>query len=127
MTAQNTGVQSQHQAALDQGRFLIQRCGDCHRFVHFPRELCPHCGAMSLDFVEPAGTGTVHATTVVQRPAEQGGSFNVCLVDLDEGVRLMSRVEGPAPGDVQVGQRVRARVQMKDGHGMVVFSSGAAA
>jgi hypothetical protein len=38
----------------------------------------------------------------------------------------MSRAEGLAPGDVQVGQRVRARVQMKDGHGLVVFSSGAA-
>jgi hypothetical protein len=126
MTAPTSGVQSQHQAALDHGRFLIQRCGACQRFVHFPRELCPHCGALSLHFVEPAGTGTVHATTVVRRAAEQGGSYNVCLVDLDEGVRLMSRVDGPAPGDVQVGQRVRARVQLKDGHGLVVFSSEAA-
>ncbi len=115
------GVQAEHQAALDEGRFLIQRCAACARHVYFPRELCPHCGSHDLAWVEPRGGGTVHAVTTVRRKADAGGDINVSLIDLDEGVRLMSRVEGIAPADVQIGRRVRARVAVSDGHGVVVF------
>ena len=34
--------------------------------------------------------------------------YNVCLVDLDDGVRVMGRVEGLAPQDVTIGLRVQA-------------------
>jgi uncharacterized OB-fold protein len=112
-----TGVQTQHQAALDKGRFLIQRCEACTRHVYFPREWCPHCGSDRLAWVQPQGMGTVHAVTTVRRKADAGGDLNVSLIDLDEGVRLMSRVEGVAPSDVRIGQRVRARVA----GGLVVF------
>jgi uncharacterized OB-fold protein len=111
------GVQAQHQAALDEGRFLIQRCTSCARHVYFPRELCPHCGSGQLDWVQPQGGGTVHAVTTVRRKPEAGGDYGVCLIDLEEGVRLMSRVEGVAPADVKIGQRVQARVAA----GLVVF------
>jgi hypothetical protein len=51
-----------------------------------------------------AGLGTVYATTVV-RP-RGGEAYNVVLVDVDEGFRMMSAVVGVAPEDVQVGARV---------------------
>jgi uncharacterized OB-fold protein len=111
------GVQAQWQAALDEGLFVIQRCEACAKHVHFPRELCPHCGSDRLAWVRPQGSGTVHAVTTVRRTPEAGGDYNVSLVDLDEGVRLMSRVEGLPPSDVKIGQRVRARVA----GGLVVF------
>lgn len=110
------------QRALDQGRFLIQRCGGCGQAVFQPRELCPHCGHAPLAFEAPAGTGTVYATTVVRRKPAEGGDYNVALIDLDEGCRLMSRVEGLGPTEVRIGQRVQARVQVsKDGKGLVLF------
>jgi uncharacterized protein len=55
-----------------------------------------------------AGAGVVYATTVVHRPDEE--PYNVCLVDLDEGVRAMGRVEGVAPEDVTIGLRVQAHI-----------------
>jgi uncharacterized OB-fold protein len=117
-----TGVLARHQAALDAGRFLIQRCGACQRAVYFPRALCPHCGAEEPALVTPAGTGAVYAVTTVRRKPEAGGDYNVCIVELDEGVRLMSRVEGMPPADVRIGLRVRARVVVPPGGcGMVVF------
>lgn len=122
MTASSSpGIQARHQQALDQGRFLIQRCSACSRHVYFPREVCPHCGALAPALVEPGGRGTVAAVTTLVRKPEQGGNYHVCLVDLDEGVRLMSRVEGLAPEAVTIGLRVQARVQLKDGKGLVVF------
>ena len=51
--------------------------------------------------------GVVYATTVVHRRDEE--PYNVCLVDLEEGGRVMGRVDGVAPEDVQIGQRVQAR------------------
>jgi hypothetical protein len=127
MTHPQQGIQVRHQQALDQGRFLIQRCGACSRHVYFPRELCPHCGALAPELVAPAGGGTVQAVTTLHRRAEQGGNYHVCLVDLDEGVRLMSRVEGLAPEAVTVGLRVQARVLLTEGRGLVVFDPEVAA
>jgi uncharacterized OB-fold protein len=116
-----TGIQARQQQALDQGRFLIQLCDACGRHVYFPRTVCPHCGADEPALVPPAGTGTVAAVTTIGRKPDAGGNYHVCLVDLDEGVRLLSRVEGVPPDAVVIGQRVRARVQVTEGKGLVVF------
>ena len=121
LPSQQGGVLARHQAALNEGLFLIQRCGSCSRAVYFPRELCPHCGHGELAWVEPAGSGTVYAVTTVRRKPEAGGDFNVSLIDLDEGVRLMSRVEGVPSSEVRIGQRVTARVVQQGGQGVVVF------
>jgi len=121
MSISPQGIQAQHQQALDEGRFLIQHCGACGQHVYFPRELCPHCGALAPALVAPAGGGAVHAVTTIRRKAEQGGDYNLSLVELDEGVRLMSRVEGLAPAAVTVGLRVTARVVVNAGRGLVVF------
>ena len=113
------GAEAHYQAALKQGRFLIQRCNDCGKHVFFPREVCPHCSSMSLAWVEPKGTGTVYSTTTVRRKPDAGGDYDVSLIDLDEGVRMMSRVTGIAPNDVKIGMRVKAKPI--DGGGLVVF------
>lgn len=117
------GVQDFHQRELDAGRFLIQRCADCSRHVYYPRESCPHCGSTALEWTAPGGLGTVHAVTTVRRKPADGGDLNVSLIDLDEGVRLMSRVDKLSPDAVRIGQRVKARVQLKDGRGLLLFDA----
>lgn len=117
------GAEASYQAQLNQGRFVIQRCNDCSKHVFYPRAICPHCGGASLAWVEPRGTGTVYSTTTVRRKPDAGGDYDVSLIDLDEGVRMMSRVEGVSPVDVKIGMRVRARVVDNKGVGLVVFSA----
>ena len=46
----------------------------------------------------------------MRRKPESGGDYNVALVDLAEGPRLMSRIDGVPPEQVRIGMRVRARV-----------------
>lgn len=106
------GAEQAFHAALARGQFLIQRCGACAHAVFYPRLLCPHCGADHLDWIEPSGRGQVYSTTVVRRKPEAGGDYNVALIDLDEGVRMMSCVTGVAPEAVGIGMRVRARVNV---------------
>jgi uncharacterized OB-fold protein len=121
------GVQAFHQLELDAGRFLIQRCVGCGKHVYFPRELCPHCSSGALEWALPQGGGTVYAVTTVRRKPTDGGDLNVSLIDLDEGVRLMSRVDNLPADQVRIGQRVQARVQVKDGRGLVLFDAAGAA
>ena len=117
-----TGPEKHYHDQLAQGRFQIQRCQACSRAVFYPRVICPHCGADRLDWITPSGKGTVYSTTVVRRKAEHGGDYNVALVDLEEGVRMMSRVDGIAPDAVAIGMAVRASVVDAGGGKLVVFT-----
>jgi uncharacterized OB-fold protein len=105
-----SGPEKHYLDALKEGRFEIQRCAACTRHVFYPRVLCPHCGSERLEWVAPSGRGVVYSTTVVRRRPADGGDYNVCLVDLAEGVRMMSRVAAIAPADVKIGMAVTARI-----------------
>ena len=69
--------------------------------------------SVSAMWAQSTGFGTVHATTVVH--PQQGETYNVCLVDLDEGFRMMSRVEDIDPTEVKIGMRVKFRVHVPTG------------
>jgi uncharacterized OB-fold protein len=56
--------------------------------------------------------GTVHATTVVH--AKDKKPWNVALIDIDEGFRMMSRVEDVDPMQVKIGMRVKVRMHPAD-------------
>ena len=75
--------------------------------VFFPRVMAPGSGA-ALEWRVSKGVGTVYATTVVHTKGE--APHNVALIDLDEGFRMMSRVEGIDPMEVKIGMRVRVRM-----------------
>lgn len=115
---------------LARDEFRIQRCRDCGTHLFYPRLACTHCGGVDLAWVTPSGRGVVHAVSVVNRSAEKGGPYNVVLVDLAEGPRMMSRVEGVAHEAVRIGMAVQARVAPGPDGPCVVFDNvitGAAA
>ncbi|MGH8687484.1 MAG: Zn-ribbon domain-containing OB-fold protein [Burkholderiales bacterium] len=105
-----SGPEKHYLDALKEGRFEIQKCAACGRHVFYPRVLCPHCGSAQLGWTAPSGRGVVYSTTVVRRKPADGGDYNVCLVDLVEGVRMMSRVVSVAPTDVKIGMAVKTRI-----------------
>jgi len=113
------GPEQQYLAFLAQGRFMIQKSLSTGAHVYYPRVAEPRTGA-PLTWVPASGLGTVYASSVMrQRPPAQ--SYNLALIDLDEGVRMMSRVEGLPPEAVQIGLRVRARIAQEADGPLVVF------
>jgi uncharacterized OB-fold protein len=98
---------------LEKGELAYQFSPQAKRAVFFPRLVCPYTGSETLEWRVSKGLGTVYATTVVH-PAE-GATFNVALIDCDEGFRLMSRVEDVAPEQVKIGMRVKFRVHKPGG------------
>lgn len=115
------GADKHYRDQLDLGNFMIQRCQSCSRGIFYPRMICPHCGSDQLEWFTPSGDGVVYSTTVVRRKPEQGGNYNVALVDLAEGPRMMSRIDGTAPEDVSIGMAVSARVVDGEAGKLVVF------
>lgn len=75
--------------------------------VFFPRVVSPSRGDSNLRWEISRGFGTIYSTTAI-RP-KNGLPYNVSLIDVDEGFRLMSRVEGE-PSKIRIGSRVRVRV-----------------
>lgn len=112
-SAKPLGAQARFEQALDAGRFEIQRCRACERHIFHPRQLCPHCGSNSLEWVAPSGLGHVYATTTVRLSPEH--PYDVSLVELDEGVRLMTRVRNLEPGAIKIGSRVRMAIVHENG------------
>lgn len=80
--------------------------------VFYPRVAAPGSGHTNLEWRASKGQGTVYATTVVYYRNEP--PLNVALIDLDEGFRMMSRVEGVDPLQVKIGMRVSVRMNPGD-------------
>jgi hypothetical protein len=120
--ATTPGPEAQFRAYLDQGRFMIQRSKSTGACVFYPRVAAPGSGAADLEWVEASGEGVVYSTTVVRNRPEKGGDYNVALIDLAEGPRMMSRVVDIDPADVRIGMKVRARVGDLDGAPQVLFA-----
>jgi uncharacterized OB-fold protein len=95
--------------AAKEHRLIIQRCHDCTRAIFYPRSVCPFCMADHIDWIEASGHGTIYSYTIVHRAPPQfadGVPYVVALIDLAEGVRLMSNVVDCAPTDVRIGAAV---------------------
>lgn len=117
MSAMTTGPDAEYAAFLAEGRFRLQRAPD-GSYVFYPRVAQPGTGA-PLTWCDASGLGEVYATTVVRRrPPEP--SYNVALIDLEEGVRMMSRVEGIPADAVRIGMKVKAKITPDgDGHAVI--------
>jgi len=94
---------------LAEGRFMIQRSRATGEYVFYPRVAAPGSGAQDLEWVEASGAASLHAFTIV-RKKEPADSYNVALVDLAEGPRLMSRIDGVAPDALTIGMALRAQI-----------------
>ena len=113
--------------ATRERRLVLQRCRPCDRAIHYPREACPRCLGRDLEWRAASGRGVVHAFTVnhvAGNPAmEDRVPYVVALVDLDEGVRIMTNVVGCTPASVRVGMPVEVAWEgLSDGRALPVFS-----
>jgi len=100
-------------AYLERGELAYQYSPSAGGAVFYPRVIAPKTGKADLEWRISKGLGTVYSTTVVH--PQQGDPYNVALIDVDEGFRMMSRVEDIAPTKVHIGMRVRFRVHKAEG------------
>jgi hypothetical protein len=98
--------------AAREGRLVVQQCRDCGKRWHPPLHRCPHCHAGNPGWHQVSGDGTVYTYTVVRHPTHFafGGKvpYVLAIIELAEGPRLLTALDGVAPQDVRPGMPVRA-------------------
>ncbi|WGY01661.1 OB-fold domain-containing protein [Nocardioides sp. QY071] len=95
------GPHATYQALLEQHVLAFQACSGCLSAIFPPRLRCPRCGADLLTWRASAGRGAVYSSTVIAPRGQE--PYAVVLIDLDEGYRMMSRIDDDA---VAIGDRV---------------------
>src|SRR5437763_14569065 len=125
--------------AVHQGLFTTEprligvRCAACGRHL-FPRgPLCPYCVSDAVDEAHLSPNGTLWMWTAVTAspPGYQGEvPYGFGVVELPEGVRVISRLTEPDPSALTFGQSVTLQLVRlhtdDDGNDVVTWAFGEA-
>ncbi len=120
MTAPRS-AEKQYRELLEQGRFCLQKCAACGLWVFYPRMCCTRCGSQDLAFEDADPKGIVYSCTTVYRPNALDKDYNISIVELNVGCRILSRVEAVAPERVEIGMPVSAIIKSENGRPLLVF------
>jgi hypothetical protein len=115
------------EAFLKAGEFRLQCCRACARQIYYPRTVCPYCGSDDLQWLPASGRGFVYSTTIVRQKPDRGGDYNVAIIQLAEGARLLSRVVDVPPSDVRIDMPVVAIIGEAGGVPQLLFRPSAGA
>lgn len=96
--------------AAKRHELLLQQCSSCQRFRFYPRVICPHCFSESFEWRRASGTGRIYSFTTIHRAPFPSFAdkvpYTLALIELDEGVRMMSNIIDCDPMTVEIGMRV---------------------
>ena len=97
-------------AATRDKKLVVQKCSTSGKFQHPPRATSIHDLGGPVEWHEVSGKGTIHALTVHHRPGNRfmkgKTPYAVALIDLEEGVRIMSNVIECDPEKLKIGDAV---------------------
>jgi uncharacterized OB-fold protein len=81
---------------LEEGRFRFQRCASCGHAWLPPREDCPSCWSSQWRWEEARGRGKLVSWVVFHTAFDEAFElrvpYNVAVVELDEGPRLITNI-----------------------------------
>jgi uncharacterized OB-fold protein len=81
---------------LRESRLQTTKCLDCEHITFPPKPVCPNCWSGRVDWIRLRGTGVLRSYTevcVAPLMFAAEAPYILCLVDLDEGVRCLSRIQ----------------------------------
>ena len=112
--------------ATKQRKLLIQKCNGCQSLIFYPRKYCPECWSADLGWQEAVGRAKVNTFTITRggvEPKFQGDlPYVLAMVDLEEGVRMMTRIIGCDPESVRIGMDVEVVFEdITDRHALPLF------
>ena len=110
------------------GELRIQRCAECALLRHPSSPCCGGCGSLDWNWVPASGAGWLHSHAVVHHPLLPPFTepYAVAMIELAEGVRLVSQLTGFDLSAIAVGAAVRVVfVEVADGLTLPLFEPGA--
>ncbi len=92
------------------GQLVLQTCAECGHVRYPIAAYCPECLSENAIWTPMSGRGTVFSSIVFHQvyhaAFKNDVPYNVSLIQLDEGPRMVSNVVGVPPQSVKVGDRV---------------------
>lgn len=97
---------------LHEGVLRLQQCQACKAYQYPPESFCYECGSTDIAWQVASGRGTVYSFITVHQRFHAAFTeeipYNVSIVQLEEGPRIVSNVIDIPPHDVQVGMSIQA-------------------
>ena len=89
-----------------EGKLMLQYCDACQRHQFYPRLYCMHCGSQEVRWVEASGRGVIYSYTIIRQNKAPDFvnevPYNVAIIQLEEGPRMMSNVIAIDPAELRV-------------------------
>lgn len=104
--------------SLNKGNLHLQKCTGCEKFRFPPYENCPYCGKIGGDWVPVSGRGKIYSWIVVHHTFEhrfrEDVPYIVTLVELDEGPRIIGRMQNCNPEEIKADMLVIGKYHRVD-------------
>lgn len=109
------------------GELRIQHCNACSRFYFYPRPFCKYCNSDDVEWKTVSGHGTLASYVINHRPLpffQTDQPQVVALVELDEGVRLMTNIVDVEPTleKLPLGMSVQVKFEPRGDWALPVFA-----
>ncbi len=96
-------------------RLCFQRCKSCDTWRHLPRNMCAGCGSAEWEWAQSSGRGKIYSWTVAHQAMHPALAdevpYAVVVVELEEGVRMVSRTREIDPAKLELDLPVRLRFE----------------
>jgi len=93
------------------GKLMLMGCNACGRAYHYPRPACPHCWSEDVAWREATGRATLYTFSTVHvndlPPFKEQLPYVVGIVDLEEGVRMTTRLVDSDASSLRIGMPVQ--------------------
>ncbi len=87
-------------------------CRDCEKPHYYPQGTCPFCLGPNIEYRTASGNGTIYSFSEVRRAPTKDFKddvpYTVCMVDLEEGVRIFTTLVDADGAEARIGMPVRA-------------------
>jgi uncharacterized OB-fold protein len=99
---------------LAKGQLHLSTCEDCNKAHHPPSPICPHCRSFNIGWAPASGRATLNTFAEALHPVhpmlEPQVPYIITLVDLEEGVRLVSGIPHGVSVELKVGMDLQCKV-----------------
>ena len=93
-----------------EGVFVVRHCNACNEDHFYPRPFCPKCWSDDVEWKQASGRATLYTYSIVVQndlpPFNERVPYVAAVVELEEGPRVMTNIEGTPHDQLRIGMAV---------------------
>jgi hypothetical protein len=83
--------------------------------------MCPHCRSLEFEVAQLSGRGSLYSYAILHHPRHPAFDYPLiaALVDLEEGIRLVSNLSGVESAAIEIGMELEVSFEATENGGAV--------